>query len=119
MHTGVGGSAGWMLEYGYLMSATLRHWFMQDARPDGRLVGVQYRLVIQFFMVAAVIVANVANVFTINAGVPANPLGHNVSPTWRDARPNFVIVTCVGTPGAIILLAVLLAYARYKRLLLW
>lgn len=83
--------------------------------PDG----LQYRLVIQFLMVAAIVVANVANVFTMNTGVPPDPLGTNVPATWRDSGPNFIFVTGIGIAGATILLVLSLSYARYKRLLLW
>jgi hypothetical protein len=36
---------------------------------------LQYRLIIQFFMVAALVATNVFNVFTMNLGTTGLPLG--------------------------------------------
>lgn len=75
--------------------------------------------VMQFGMVAAMVVANVANVFAINPGVPEEELGRNDPATWRDNSTNFVLVSCIASAGAVVLLMILFSYLRYKRLLLW
>lgn len=77
----------------------------------------QYRLVIQFFMVAALTATNVFNVFTTNLAATGLDLGQGHS--FRDASANFTVTAVVSCAGAGVLLFLSLAYARYKRLLLW
>ncbi len=77
----------------------------------------QYRLVIQFFMVAALVATNIFNVFTMNLGTTGLNLGAGHS--FRDTPVNFTVTAVVSCAGSAVLLFLGLAYARHKRLLLW
>lgn len=82
--------------------------------PDCTL---QYRLIIQFFMVAVMVACNVFNVFTMNLATTGLPLG--TAHTWRDLPTNFTLAAVITCAGCILLLFLGLMYMRYKRMLMW
>lgn len=81
---------------------------------------IEYRLVMQFAMLAAMVVANIANVLTINAGLPdVSGFANDGSTAWRDTSSSFVLVGCIASVGSVILLVTVFGFLRYKRLLFW
>lgn len=76
---------------------------------------VQYRLVLQMVMFCVFVVANMANIFTMNLGIGYDTIGQGK--TFRDSYPIFVATCVVASLGSTAALAMLLFYMRYKRML--
>ncbi len=75
----------------------------------------QYRLVLQMFTFTCHVIANVANVFTMNIGIGEDTIG--TGDTFRDSYAVFVVTSVVTSLGSMTLLGLLLLFMRQKRML--
>ena len=75
----------------------------------------QYRLVLQMFTFTCHVIANVANVFTMNIGIGEDTIG--TGNTFRDSYAVFVVTSVVTSLGSMTLLGLLLLFMRQKRML--
>lgn len=76
---------------------------------------VQYRLVLQMITFCVFVVANMANVLTMNLGIGYDTIGQGT--TFRDSYPVFVATCVVASLGSTAALVMLLFYMRFKRML--
>ena len=76
---------------------------------------MQYRLVLQMFTFTCHVIANVANVFTMNIGIGYDAIG--TGNTYRDSFGVFLVVCIVTSLGSVAVLALLLLFMRQKRML--